>query len=68
MATAGWIAATAACSFYVRNFGQYNAVYGALGAVVIFHTWLYVSVYIILLGGKLNRVLERTDAQKRSSA
>lgn len=60
-ATVGWIAATAAFAFYVRNFGSYNATYGALGAVVIFLTWLYLSAYIILLGAELNRILERGD-------
>lgn len=59
LATVGWIAATAGFAFYVRNFGSYNATYGALGAVVIFLTWLYLSAYIILLGAELNRVLER---------
>ncbi len=66
LATAGWVAATAAFSFYVRNFGQYNAIYGALGAVVLFLTWLYASAYIILLGGKLNRVLERAYPQEEA--
>lgn len=58
-ATVGWIAATAGFAFYVRNFGSYNATYGALGAVVIFLTWLFLSAYIILLGAELNRILER---------
>lgn len=60
-ATIGWIAATLGFAFYVRNFGNYNATYGALGAVVIFLTWLYISAYIILLGAELNRILERGD-------
>jgi membrane protein len=68
LATAGWVAATAAFSFYVRNFGQYNAIYGALGAVVLFLTWLYVSAHVILLGGKLNRVLERAYVQEGAVA
>ena len=58
-ATLGWIAATVGFAFYVRNFGNYNATYGALGAVIVFLTWLYISAYIILLGAELNRVLER---------
>lgn len=59
LATIIWIAATFAFAFYVRNFGSYNATYGALGAVIIFLTWLYLSAYILLLGAELNRVLER---------
>ncbi len=61
-ATAGWIAATIGFAFYVRNFGNYNATYGALGAVIVFLTWLYISAYIILLGAELNRILERRAA------
>lgn len=59
IATLVWIAATAAFSFYVSNFGNYNATYGALGAVVVFLTWLYLSAYILLLGAELNQVLAR---------
>ena len=59
IATIIWVAATFAFSFYVSNFGNYNATYGALGAVIVFLTWLYLSSYIVLLGAELNQVLER---------
>ncbi|MGI8705453.1 MAG: YihY/virulence factor BrkB family protein [Sphingomicrobium sp.] len=59
LATIVWVAATFAFAFFVRNFGSYNATYGALGAVIIFLTWLYLSAYILLLGAELNQVLER---------
>lgn len=59
LATLVWIAATFGFSFYVRNFGNYNAMYGALGAVIVFLTWLYLSAYILLLGAELNQVLAR---------
>ena len=59
LATIVWIAATFGFAFYVRNFGSYSTTYGALGAVIIFLTWLYLSAYILLLGAELNQVLER---------
>lgn len=59
VATVVWIAATLGFAFYVRNFGSYSTTYGALGAVVIFLTWLYLTAYILLLGAELNQVLER---------
>lgn len=62
LATLIWVAATFAFAFYVRSFGHYNATYGALGAVIIFLTWLYLSAYILLLGAELNQVLERRVA------
>jgi membrane protein len=59
VATVVWVAATFAFSFYVKNFGSYNATYGSLAAVIIFLTWLYLSAYIVLLGAELNSVIER---------
>lgn len=66
-ATAVWIAATFAFSYYVRSFGDYNATYGALGAVIVFLTWLYVSAFILLLGAELNQVLFRDTAHRQQS-
>jgi len=67
-ATIGWITATFGFAFYVRNFGSYNATYGALGAVIIMLTWLYISAYIILLGAELNRILERRAVEGQAGA
>ena len=58
-----WVAATFGFSFYVKNFGSYNATYGSLAAVIIFLTWLYLSAYIVLLGAELNSVVERHAAE-----
>ena len=46
----GWMAASAGFSFYAANFGNYNATYGSLGAIVVLLTWLYLSAYLLLLG------------------
>ncbi len=59
VATLLWIAATLGFGFYVTNFGSYNATYGSLGAVVVFLTWLYLTGYILLMGGELNSELEK---------
>jgi membrane protein len=54
-----WVVATLGFGFYVANFGSYNATYGSLGAVVVFLTWLYLTAYILLMGGELNSELEK---------
>ena len=59
LATLVWLLATFGFSYYVRRFGNYNATYGSLAAVVIFLTWLYLTAYIVLIGAELNYVLER---------
>lgn len=66
-ATAIWLAATFAFSIYVQNFGNYQAIYGALGAIIVLLIWLYLSAYILLLGAELNQVLEgKGPASERS--
>jgi len=46
----GWLTASAAFGFYASNFGNYNATYGSLGAVIVFLTWLWLSAFLLLLG------------------
>ena len=54
-----WIIASAAFAFYVANFGSYNKTYGALGGVIVFLVWLWISNIAVLLGAELNAELER---------
>lgn len=62
IATMVWLAATSGFAFYVSNFGNYNATYGSLGAVVVLLTWLWLSAYVFLLGAELNGELERQSS------
>ena len=54
-----WVVASAAFAFYVANFGSYNKTYGALGGVIVFLMWLWISNIALLLGAELNAELER---------
>lgn len=58
-ATLLWLAGTAGFGFYAANFGNYGATYGSLSAVIVLLTWLWLSVYVFLLGAELNSELER---------
>jgi len=53
-----WLAGSALFSFYAANFGNFNATYGSLGAVIGFMTWLWISAIVILLGAELNAEIE----------
>jgi membrane protein len=59
LATLLWLVASTLFSLYVSGFAAYDATYGALGAAVGLLTWLYVSVYLILLGAELDAALAR---------
>jgi membrane protein len=54
-----WIVASAAFAFYVASFASYNKTYGALGGVVAFLVWLWITNTVILLGAELNAEIER---------
>jgi membrane protein len=59
MAVVLWILASAVFAFYVSNFGSYNKTYGALGGVIVFLTWLWITNNVILLGAEFNAEMER---------
>jgi len=62
LAVALWIAGSLAFTAYVANFGSYNATYGAIGGVLVFLLWLWLTNVAILLGAELNAEIERTRA------
>ena len=66
-AAVSWLAASALFSWYVANFGSYNKTYGSLGAIVGFMTWMWVSIFVVLVGAKLDAELERPTAPVKSA-
>jgi membrane protein len=55
-----WILASLAFAFYVANFGSYNKTYGAMGGVVVFLLWLWISNIALLLGAEFDAELARS--------
>ena len=45
-------------SWYLAEFNSYDRLYGSLGAVVGFMTWLWISVVVMLLGAELDAAIE----------
>jgi membrane protein len=62
LAVVAWLIASGAFALFVANFGSYNKTYGALGGVVVFLVWLWISNIVILLGAEFNAELERERA------
>jgi membrane protein len=53
-ATIGWILSSMGLSFYVGNISNYSLTYGGIGAIIVLMIWLYLSAFIIILGGEVN--------------
>jgi membrane protein len=62
LAVGVWIVASVGFAIYVANFGNYNKTYGALGGVIIFFVWLWISNLAILLGAEFDAELHRGRA------
>ena len=41
-------------AYYVNNFGNYNKIYGSLGAMIVLMLWMYYNSIALLLGFELN--------------
>jgi membrane protein len=65
LVTIGFGATSAAFSYYVSNFGSYNATYGSLGAVIILLFWTYLFAVFLVLGGQLNALVEHLAAAEK---
>lgn len=58
LAVVVWIAASVGFGFYLRNFANYNAMYGSIGAIIILLLYFYLSSAVLLFGAELNAVIE----------
>jgi membrane protein len=58
-----WLAVSSLFSWYLGNFANYNATYGALGAVVGMMMWMWLSAIVVLVGAALNSEIEHQTAR-----
>jgi membrane protein len=59
LAIVTWILVSVAFGFYVANFSSYDKTYGALGGVIAFLLWLWLTNLALLFGAELDAELER---------
>jgi membrane protein len=60
-----WLLASGLFFFYVSNFGNYGATYGAFAGAIVLLLWLYITALAFLLGGELNGEIERAQLAGR---
>jgi membrane protein len=57
-ATVLWISGSLLFSLYVENFGDFDATYGSVAAVIILMLWFQLTSLCVLLGAEINAELE----------
>jgi membrane protein len=62
-AALAWLGVSSLFSWYLGNFANYNATYGALGAVVGLMMWMWLSTIVVLVGAELNSEIEHQTAR-----
>lgn len=67
-ATVLLILASIGFSLYTSNFGNYSAIYGSIGAVVVLMLWLYIAGLVILVGAEINVVVARAEPGNEDSS
>ncbi len=63
LVTVSWFVMSLGFSFYLDHFANYDATYGALGALIGFLVWIWLSVLILIVGGELNAELEHQTSR-----
>ncbi|MBM6596255.1 YihY/virulence factor BrkB family protein [Microvirga pudoricolor] len=57
-----WLIGSVGFSYYLSNWGNYSATYGSLGAVIGVMMWIYLSLFVVLVGAELNAEIEHQTA------
>lgn len=65
LATLLWAILSGLLRYYVAHIGDFNQVYGAIGAVIVLLLWLHFSAFAMLLGGLFNAVVGEAMNQKQ---
>ena len=61
----GWIIASFFISVYMDIFKGFSNMYGSLTTIVLIMLWFYFCMYILLLGGEINLLIEEWLDKKK---
>lgn len=59
LTTVSWIGLSYGFSKFVSSFGNYNAIYGSLSAVIVLLIWFWLTAFVVIVGAEFNAELER---------
>lgn len=69
LATSLSIMASLGFSYFVNNFGKYNALYGSIGTIIMLMALIYINSLVLLIGFELNVSIKslKSIADKRDA-
>ena len=56
LSSLGWLAISFVFSMYLSIFRGFSGLYGSMTAIILVMLWLYFCMYVMLLGGLVNRM------------
>lgn len=59
-----WLVLSKGFNIYINNFSRYSKIYGSIGSIFVLVIWINMISLILLLGGQVNAVLEKTNIFK----
>ena len=59
----GWLILSMIFSIYLDVFKGFSSMYGSMTTIILIMLWLYMCMYVILLGGEINELLEKYMTQ-----
>ncbi len=65
LATVLFILTTQGFNYYVIHFSRYNALYGSIGALIVFLLWTYINAFILLIGFELNASISEASSERK---
>ncbi len=64
-AAAAWMIFSGIFSVYVDKYNNYSSFYGTMTTIALIMVWLYGCMYVLFIGGIINRTWEeRMEAKK----
>ena len=63
----GWFIISYIFSVYLDTFAGFSVMYGSLTTVMLLFIWIYLCIYIVLIGAAINKYLERNESKNEKT-
>ncbi len=59
-----WLILSKVFNIYVNNYSKYSKIYGSIGSIFVLVIWLNMISLVLLVGGQINAILEKSKIEK----